>query len=361
MSKSALVLLLPGLGDALVASPIIRALSVSEFMIDALTMLPPVAEYAAELPEIRNTISLPLLTSPIRCIPALLTLRRRAYDIAVVPFPATRWQYAFIALIIGAKRLLIHRYGGAATTVARIAGAEQVELLGGHRWHENNRLANRIAQIDTFGYCIPASWALPRRDGVLGIHPGSMSYKGNELRRWPMDRFLALARAQIDAGRHVRLFFGPNEISEIQLFKTELGEERAEFIVAGLRHAARKVSECEVFLANDSGFAHLAAALNVKVLTLFGMTDPLRAAPIGTATPLRGSLCPPCHDEGADTFSCVRDLDFKCMKLDMPLDMVENAVSGMFNDVVPYHSGTKSAPFQLYGKRVDLPETLPIA
>ena len=87
----------------------------------------------------------------------------------------------------------------------------RVTLRGGHRLAENLRLARAIglpAGDDDLTYWLPHSWRAQRIPGLLGIHPGSMAYKGNEAKRWPYERFVALARLQAKRGRARPLLSG---------------------------------------------------------------------------------------------------------------------------------------------------------
>ncbi|MGB9653561.1 MAG: hypothetical protein WCB01_17305, partial [Candidatus Cybelea sp.] len=111
-SYTALVLLLPGLGDALAAGPILRGLTRDGWKIDALTMHAPVSEYLRELGIVREIVELPLRPTATDALRAVTGLRPRRYDASILPFPATRWQYTLIARGAGARRLWTHDYGG---------------------------------------------------------------------------------------------------------------------------------------------------------------------------------------------------------------------------------------------------------
>ena len=63
-----------------------------------------------------------------------------------------------------------------------------------------------------------------------------------------------------------------------------------------LRHLVAAIAECALLITNDSGPMHIAAALGVPVIAIFGPTDELRSgpwAPKEKATVL--SLHPPCR------------------------------------------------------------------
>ncbi|HKU68476.1 MAG TPA: glycosyltransferase family 9 protein [Candidatus Baltobacteraceae bacterium] len=319
--------------------------------IDVLTMLPAVTEYAKALP-IGEVIELPLLNSKriVQSIRGVATLRRRRYKRVFLPFPATRWQYAAVAGAIGGGRTITHRYGGASSALSILTGARQIALLGGHRTHENMRLLNgTLSSGGRQDYWMPHGWKRERIRGVMGVHVGTMTYKGNESRRWPLENFAAVCK-EVAKTRPVRVFFGPNERADYEYFQRHLRLPNIHLVREPLATAAQSVSECEVFVANDSGFAHLASGLGVKTIALFGMTQPLRAAPLGPSLPLRTSDCPPCHDEGLRRFSCARGLNYKCVRSDLTVESVLRAIATMLFDDNCTYDPPSSGKFQLYGR-----------
>ncbi len=348
------MLLLPGLGDALAASPLLRGLTRESWTTDALTWQRAVTEYAAALGPIHDVTELPLHPTPRQMLGVLGRLRGRKYDVCILPFPATRWQYAFVAGAVRARKLYVHDYGGASRAIARTSRAVRVPLRGGHRLAENVRLARALglpSLPDDLRYWLPAGWRRDRIGGLLGIHPGSMAYKGNEVKRWPFDRFVALARQQAERGRRVRFFVGPHEEREASRAEHDFrGDGGISIVREPLAEAARRLAECEVFVGNDAGFSHLASGLGVKTLALFGMTSEVRGVPIGPTIALRPSLCPACHDEGLQGFTCVRRLEYRCIIRDVGLDDVTERVEGLFEAAPAEQRLSLEGPFRLYGK-----------
>jgi ADP-heptose:LPS heptosyltransferase len=353
-SRTALVLLLPGLGDALAAGPILRGLRRDGWTVDALTMHEPVSDYLRDLGIVRDILQMPLRPGARDALLAIGTLRPRRYDSSILPFPATRWQYALIARGAGARQLWMHEYGGSASMIARTSRHERVPLRGGHRLAENWRLAQAMGLSqapEDLTYWIPASWHAPRIGGTLGIHPGSMAWKGNESKRWPYERFVALARLHSEKGRRVRVFLGPHEQSEALRAERDVGGiEGITIVREPLADAARRLAECEVFVGNDAGFSHLAAGLGVKTLALYGMTSEVRGAPIGPAVALRPSLCPACHDEGSHGFECVRRIEYRCILRDIDFETVSKQVDDLFASPSVEQHLALEGPFRLYGK-----------
>lgn len=355
---SALVLLLPGLGDALTATPVLAgAIARADWDVDVLTMLPAVSAYVRSLTGVRNVIEIPMLEKPLESLLRLIALRKRKYDVCIVPFPATRWQYVAVARFVGPKMLFAHDYGGLSRLIASAGRHSLNALRGGHRYFENQRLANSIglpsSADDAPRYLMPIEWQGEAQTWLLGVHAGSMVYKGNEVRRWPAGEFVNLIARQLKKGRRVRLFVGPHERDTLDAFSSLIGHASFEIIDKPLDDACQAIAQCKVFLANDAGLSHVAAGLQVNTITLFGMTDPTRAQPVGRSVALRPSLCPPCHDEGLRTFSCVRNIGFECIREDLTVEQVDALVDAAFAADFGEALLVKEGPFRLYGRHIE--------
>lgn len=106
--------------------------------------------------------------------------------------------------------------------------------------------------------------------GFVAIHPGS----GSSAKNWPLDRFLEAAR-RLAGGRPWLLAAGPAEDGLAAPPEALLAREwHPRVLGAALARAA-------LFLGNDSGVTHLAAATGAPTLALFGPTDPALWAPVG--------------------------------------------------------------------------------
>ncbi len=104
------------------------------------------------------------------------------------------------------------------------------------------------------------------------IHPGS----GAPAKNWPAANFYALASALQKRGWHTALLCGPVE-RERQLAVGNLPALHP----PDLRTLAGLLAKAALFIGNDSGPGHLAAAVGTPTLTLFGPTDPRLWAPAG--------------------------------------------------------------------------------
>lgn len=121
------------------------------------------------------------------------------------------------------------------------------------------------------------------RDGtaLLVIHPGS----GGRAKCWPLKRYRELAQKVLRDNRVFVLFFsGPAESPETTRELDCFTRDHAPSLHAAsvkLSEAAALLSHCSLFIGNDSGMTHLAAALDRPVIALFGPTDPALWKPAG--------------------------------------------------------------------------------
>ena len=130
---------------------------------------------------------------------------------------------------------------------------------------------------------------------LIAIHPGSPI----PLKRWMPERYAELADWLIARKRAKILFVGVADeipiITEIQRLM------QAESInIAGrttLTQLASILHISNVFIGNDSGPMHLAAAVGTPTIGLYGPGDPTRFGPVGTKcrTIQRKTDCPPCR------------------------------------------------------------------
>ncbi len=104
-----------------------------------------------------------------------------------------------------------------------------------------------------------------RRENFAAIHPFSGSAKKN----WPLAKFQALAR-KLERIMPVRWCAGPEDPPLQSCVRID-----------DLYELACWLGSARLYIGNDSGVTHLAAAVGTPVLALFGPTDPAVWAPRG--------------------------------------------------------------------------------
>ena len=136
----------------------------------------------------------------------------------------------------------------------------------------------------------------PPRPPIVGLFPGA---EWGPSKRWPMRSFAELSRElrrRLPAARQV-ILAGPKEVWLAVRVHEETGKLHPvvgpELDLAAL---AGVVAHLDLLVTNDSGPMHLAAALGVPCVALFGPTDPRRTAPAGEGHQVlhRDLWCSPC-------------------------------------------------------------------
>jgi ADP-heptose:LPS heptosyltransferase len=109
------------------------------------------------------------------------------------------------------------------------------------------------------------------REATL-VHPGAAS----PARRWPAERFTAVARAAARAGRPVVVTGGPDEVALAHEVAARAGLPRDAVHAGqnGVLALGRLVAAADRVVCGDTGVAHLATALGTPSVVLFGPTSP---------------------------------------------------------------------------------------
>lgn len=134
------------------------------------------------------------------------------------------------------------------------------------------------------------------------VHPGAGGF--SVARRWPADRFAAVARALQHAGARVVLVGGPDETSLAA--QVAAGAAGVVTNLAGqtsLGALGAVLERADVFVGNDSGVTHIAAAVGAPVVAVFGPTNADAWGPwtggCSVVRVLRSALpCQPCVYRG---------------------------------------------------------------
>ena len=102
---------------------------------------------------------------------------------------------------------------------------------------------------------------------------------------WPKERFAAVADYLIEKYNAKIIFIGNKEEEELANETQNLMENKDNSLnLAGktsIREMFCLISLCKLFIGNDAGPMHVAAAQRVRTIGLFGCNLPIRFAPLG--------------------------------------------------------------------------------
>jgi heptosyltransferase-2 len=142
---------------------------------------------------------------------------------------------------------------------------------------------------------------------VLGINPGAVY---GSAKRWPEDKFALIGDWAVKRWDAKVLLFGSLSEREIAAKVSNLMDTNPINLCGQttLGQAMALIKRCNLFVTNDSGLMHIAAAFNIPIVAIFGPTDHAVTSPISkNARIVRHSMdCSPCLKE-------VCPLDHKCM------------------------------------------------
>lgn len=146
------------------------------------------------------------------------------------------------------------------------------------------------------------------KDLILGINPGA-AY--GSAKCWLPERFVEVTQQLLRHNELQVIYFGDQAgTALVDSICQELPKERV-INLAGktsLRELIALIECCSLFLTNDSGPMHIAAALGIPLVALFGSTNDVTTGPYGTGTVIHKHVkCSPCYKR-------VCPIDFPCMK-----------------------------------------------
>jgi len=219
--------------------------------------------------------------------------------------PALR-SFAGAVLYLGSGRDRAHR-ALAAAGLGLVVGATPIRNQEAATEHAAERLLRPVAEqggriwdLEAARVAAAALLTVPERERVeawralgagppvepvLALHPGS----GGTAKRWPLERFAALAALAVRRWRMRPLvLIGPAELEAEARIRSQVAAQGA-IVAAGrpVREVAALLSGARAYVGNDSGVTHLAGTL-VPSLVLFGPTDPAIWRPLGPAVRVIG-------------------------------------------------------------------------
>ncbi|MCG3150047.1 MAG: Lipopolysaccharide core heptosyltransferase RfaQ [Verrucomicrobiae bacterium] len=366
------VFCLPGIGDAILFTPALTLLrqAYPSAHIAVITMFHGTAEILAANPDLDEVHHFDFFNSSAwASLRYLRQLRRDRYDLSLMCFPSNRFEYNCVNRFVGRRWRAAHRYHRHSWRNGWFLNNIVVRESGAiHNVTENLRLLRAI--IARVGSEIPAAdlpvdaeltlkirvppddaryadefltgHRVARADLLFGFHTYSSTFKNMHRKCWDRQNFADLI-AQLHSrypGARFLLFSGPHD------------EEVTKFIIArvdgrvipvretNLRRAAAIMQRCRLFITNDSGPMHLAAALRVPVVALFGPTDARRLHPWSQVyTVVRRDLpCSPCFQYSPAPLSCPANLDYACMR-EITQAEVQQAVANLLAQTSPLNTG----------------------
>lgn len=257
-----LILRALGLGDLLAAVPALRALARAFPDHDRALALPgPLAPLALHT----GTVSRALPALPL----APLAWHEEPPDVAVNLHGRGPQSHAILRALAPRVTFAFACEGAPESEDGPAWRADEHEVLRWCRLLEEHGVPAEPSQLDI---APPPGEPPAAARGATLLHPGA----AGPARRWPADRWAALAARLRASGHRVALTGSPDEVglAEEIARRADLG---AAAVLAGrtsVMDLARAVAAARRVVCGDTGVAHLATALRRPSVVLFGPTPP---------------------------------------------------------------------------------------
>jgi ADP-heptose:LPS heptosyltransferase len=279
-----LVISLAGIGDTLLATPLIHELRANfpDAQIDALVLWAGSRDLLEGNPYLNRVFQKNLFkASKLATLRFLRPLRKTRYDVSINTHPQSRIHYRLLARLLGARLRLTHKYecvGPLDGLLVNRLVAQNYERQSAEQNLDFLAVLGKKPilpkhELEIFLSEAEHQWAAEfikshslANHGRLGLHIGSGGTKNLTLKRWPLEHYIELLgkvrKTWPDLA--VLLFGGPEEEAEIN--KVQAAHNSPPVIRVrsdNLRQAAALMQLCSVFLSVDTALMHLAAAVKV--------------------------------------------------------------------------------------------------
>lgn len=279
-----LLIAMSGIGDTLIATPLIHELRANfpDARIDVLVMWAGAKDLLERNPHVNRVWQKNMIKEgALKTLPFLLQLRREGYDVSLNAHTQGRLAYRAVAAVIGARLRVGHAYENTKPWERILIHKTVPEDYTVHNIDNNNRLLPLIGaktllpshEMELELTDAERSWAAEFLSAHnlngrkrLGIHVGSGGTKNLALKRWPLENYIELLKHFTAARPDVAviLFGGPEEVQPHARIRAELPAANI-FTpeTKNLRQAGALMKHLNAFLSVDTVLMHLAAAMKV--------------------------------------------------------------------------------------------------
>jgi heptosyltransferase II len=229
-------------------------------------------------------------------------LRERCFDLAVATGWGSDLRENFVIWLSGARRRVGYGYAGGGFLLTDVVPPD---LTRPHVVDRNLHLLEHIgmrvvrgsgllavnADGERNAVDLLAHHGVTKEDLVIGIHPGA----GSSIREWGDERFAEVGRWAAERFNARILWF--TDPAKPKPVPTNVDAIR---LALPLVQMIAVLSRCQLFICNDGGPMHVAAALKIPVVAVFGPTQPEWFGPYGEGhrVVIRHDMwCRPCADQ----------------------------------------------------------------
>ena len=337
LKKKVLIFFSVGIGDALMTTPALQAMQTlrQDYQIDALFMNKSVADLFHRCDWFDHIHQINFLTgSKPAAIRNVLRLRSQRYHKSIMIFPANHYLYQLVTFTIGAKERYGHRYlQGAFPDFQFLYNRSITEDRTLHCVEENFRLFEKSFGVKLsrdFNLSIPVGKAEQEfarlylqkhnleQHNLIGIHAGCDVLKNMIHKRWSAANYGNLIKRISATQNQTRfLLFGGSAESELNREIAAYLPDKTQVVEkTSFLESAALMQQCRLFIANDSGLMHTAAALQLPVLAIFGPTNPTYLHPYRSEHEIvqKNISCQPCFEYARRPLICNQQQKYRCIR-----------------------------------------------
>jgi len=330
-----LVISLSGIGDSLIASPLLEELreNFPDAEIDVFVLWEQAKKLLENNPYVSNIYQFDMfkegyMKSLLHC----LKLRGKKYDISINVHPQSKIQYKIIAKIINAEKRLGHLYDNASFLDEFLIN-RSLEQDYNISSIDNNinllKLINAEPKLEEHNYKIFLSKEDNKkaeeffrknklRGKIIGMHVGSGTTKNMKLKRWALNNYTELIKKLLQNKKmNILLFGGPDEKEENEKIMDEINDKRIMLVeTENVRETAAIIKKCYLFLSVDNLLMHVASAMKVpKQIVIAGPTYDPAVEPKSKPVVIKSDIeCRPCYRYDGKGIKCKREEKMKCLK-----------------------------------------------
>lgn len=356
------LLLQSGVGDVIMAIPLLRAcgsnLQIGDKLLILVDSMPlkNIVENAISVDDRINTVCIGEAWSSAKFSVLRLAyqLRRFRPTLFLAPQSTNRLRITLFSAIVGAGTTILPHSAPNSLLFGRSVNScreHKVKYylrfgaLGGLNTDTSFSMKLNVPEYHlTEAKKLLVDWDISQK--WIGFAPGSGIIEAHK--RWPISYYQSLGKALLQKGSEFRIaiFGSPSEIelvNEIRKSITTRTTRVVSIVVSDIMIVSAAVSHCKCLVSACSGLSHVAAAVGTPVVGLYGPTNPGFTGPFSNKVRIvrAGIKCSPCYRVGFIE-GCGNPV---CMSMIEPHDVEKEvilALNGEFVADIPWHPTTNA-------------------
>lgn len=312
-----LFIALGGIGDVIMKTPAITNLrkAFPEAHIAVLTNTGPSSEVLANCPYVDDMIfigkeKLKYRQNPVKLMKLILSFRREGFDMVITSWVGLSIWAALFSYFTGAPiRVGFNKHGQGFLHTVQVPvenkkqtveyNLDLIRALGTKIHDKSPKMWPKEADYKKVGDFLMKN-EVDDDHLVVGIYPGSARIGLGW--RWFPERYAEVADRLTEEYRARMIVFGGS--LEVEVAEVIQSHSKVDLINAvgkfSVNQTAALAERCNLFICNDGGVMHIAEAMDVPIVSVWGPTDPERSRPYSgperNITLKKDIECAPCYN-----------------------------------------------------------------